>query len=86
MPIIVDGGFRRGTDIFKAIGRGATTVAIGRPYLWGLGAFGQEGVERVLELLIEELAITMRAVGTPKLADIGTHSIGVEPIEPEVEE
>ena len=61
-------------------------MAIGRPYLWGLGAFGQEGVERVLELLIEELAITMRAVGTPTLADIGTHSIGVEPIEPEVEE
>jgi len=43
-------------------------------------------VERVLELLIEELAITMRAVGTPTLADIGTHSIGVEPIDPEVEE
>ncbi len=86
MPIIVDGGFRRGTDIFKAIGRGATTVAIGRPYLWGLGAFGQEGVERVLELLIQELEITMRAVGTPTLADIGMHSIGVEPIDPEVEE
>ncbi len=77
MPIIVDGGFRRGTDLFKGIARGATAVAIGRPYLWGLGAFGQEGVERVLEILVNELAITMRAVGTPSLADIGPHSIGV---------
>ncbi|WP_419940582.1 alpha-hydroxy acid oxidase [Candidatus Palauibacter sp.] len=77
VPIIVDGGFRRGTDIFKGLARGATAVAIGRPYLWGLGAFGQAGVERVLEILIEELRITMGAVGTPSLADIGPHSIGV---------
>lgn len=78
LPIIVDGGFRRGTDLFKGIARGATAVAIGRPYLWGLGAFGQEGVERVLEILTRELAITMRAVGTPSLADIGPHSVGVD--------
>lgn len=77
VPIIVDGGFRRGTDIFKGIARGATAVAIGRPYLWGLGAFGQAGVERVLEILTEELRITMGAAGTPSLADIGPHSIGV---------
>jgi isopentenyl diphosphate isomerase/L-lactate dehydrogenase-like FMN-dependent dehydrogenase len=78
VPIIVDGGFRRGTDIFKGIARGATAVAIGRPYLWGLGAFGQAGVERVLEILIEELRITMGAAGTPSLADIGPRSIGVD--------
>lgn len=78
MPIIVDGGFRRGSDLFKGIARGATAVAIGRPYLWGLGAFGQEGVERVLEILTRELAITMRAVGAPSLAEIGPHSIGVD--------
>ncbi|MDA0328038.1 MAG: alpha-hydroxy acid oxidase [Gemmatimonadetes bacterium] len=78
MPIIVDGGFRRGTDLFKGLARGATAVAIGRPYLWGLGAFGQEGIERVLEILTRELEITMRAVGTPSLADIGPHSIGVD--------
>lgn len=78
MPIIVDGGFRRGSDLFKGIARGATAVAIGRPYLWGLGAFGQEGVERVLEILTRELAITMRAVGTPSLADVGPNSIGVD--------
>lgn len=78
MPVIVDGGFRRGTDVFKAIARGATAVAIGRPYLWGLGAFGQEGVERVLEILTDELRITMGAAGTPSLADIGPAAIGVD--------
>lgn len=78
MPIVVDGGFRRGSDLFKGIARGATGVAIGRPYLWGLGAFGQEGVERVLEILTRELTITMRAVGAASLADIGPHSIGVD--------
>lgn len=76
VPIIVDGGIRRGTDVFKALARGATSVAVGRPYLWGLGAFGQEGVERVLEILRTELEITMRLAGTPSLADIGPTSIG----------
>src|SRR5262249_46745316 len=51
MPVLVDGGFRRGTDIVKALALGARAVGIGRPYLWGLGAFGQPGVERVLQIL-----------------------------------
>src|SRR5712671_5799756 len=51
MPVLVDSGFRRGTDIIKALAMGAQAVCIGRPYLWGLGAFGQPGVERVLEIL-----------------------------------
>src|SRR5205809_6494529 len=50
MPVLVDSGFRRGTDIVKALCLGATAVCVGRPYIWGLGAFGQAGVERVLEL------------------------------------
>src|ERR1700690_934319 len=50
IPVIVDSGFRRGTDAVKALAMGAQAVGVGRPYLWGLGAFGQEGVERVLEL------------------------------------
>ena len=78
VPIIVDGGFRRGSDIFKGIARGADAVAVGRPYLWGLGAFGQAGVERVLEILRNELALTMRLSGTPTLADIGEASIGAD--------
>jgi len=78
VPIIVDGGFRRGTDLFKGLARGATAVAVGRPYLWGLGAFGQEGVERALEILVRELEIAMRATGTPSLEHIGPWSVGVD--------
>jgi 4-hydroxymandelate oxidase len=63
MPILIDSGFRRGTDVCKALCLGATAVAIGRPYLWGLGAFGQPGVERVLELLRIELLAIMQQVG-----------------------
>jgi len=63
-PIIMDGGVRRGTDIFKAMALGATAVGIGRPYIWGLGAFGQEGVEMVLEILRREFQLTMRQAGT----------------------
>jgi isopentenyl diphosphate isomerase/L-lactate dehydrogenase-like FMN-dependent dehydrogenase len=63
MPIFVDGGFRRGSDIFKALALGARAVGIGRPYIWGLTAFGQEGVERVLEILRAELTLTMQGCG-----------------------
>ena len=71
IPVIIDGGIRRGTDVFKALALGASAVGIGRPYCWGLGAFGQAGVERVLDLLNRELAITMRGSGTPSIAAIG---------------
>ncbi len=63
MPVFVDGGFRRGSDVFKALAIGARAVGIGRPYIWGLTAFGQEGVERVLEILRAELTLTMRTCG-----------------------
>lgn len=65
MPVFVDGGFRRGTDIFKALSLGAKAVGIGRPQVWGLAAFGQEGVERVIDMLRAELAMTMRNCGVP---------------------
>lgn len=71
IPIVVDGGFRRGTDVFKALALGATAVGIGRPYCFGLGAFGQAGVERVLDLLNRELQIAMRGSGTTSVAAIG---------------
>jgi 4-hydroxymandelate oxidase len=67
MPILVDSGFRRGTDICKALCMGATAVCVGRPYAWGLGAFGQPGVERVLELLRIELRAIMQQVGAPNV-------------------
>lgn len=70
IPVIVDGGFRRGTDIFKALALGATAVMIGRPYIWGLGAFGQPGVEAVLDILTRELRTIMRQAGTVGVADI----------------
>jgi isopentenyl diphosphate isomerase/L-lactate dehydrogenase-like FMN-dependent dehydrogenase len=70
IPVLVDGGFRRGTDVFKALALGASAVCIGRPYLWGLGAFGQEGVEAVLDILTRELQIIMRYAGTTSVAKI----------------
>src|SRR5271154_1821827 len=70
IPVFVDGGFRRGTDIYKALALGARAVGIGRPYVWGLSAFGQEGVERVLDILHAELELTMRQCGTPSVKQI----------------
>ena len=70
IPVYIDSGFRRGTDILKALAMGATGVCIGRPYLWGLGAFGQAGVERVLELLRIELHGIMQQVGAPTIHDL----------------
>lgn len=70
VPVLLDGGIRRGTDIFKAIGLGARAVGIGRPYLWGLAAFGQPGIEAVVTLLQRELGLIMRQAGTRDLASI----------------
>ena len=70
MPILIDSGFRRGTDICKALCMGATGVAVGRPYLWALGAFGQPGVERMLELLRIELFGIMQQVGAPSIKQL----------------
>ena len=77
--LLIDGGFRRGTDIFKALALGATAVGIGRPYCFGLGAFGQAGVERVLDLLTRELLIALRGSGTININTIGpdyVHDLG----------
>jgi 4-hydroxymandelate oxidase len=73
VPIILDGGVRRGTDVLKALALGATAVGIGRPYIWGLGAYGQSGVDRVLELLDNELTLAMVGVGARNLREI-THA------------
>jgi 4-hydroxymandelate oxidase len=67
IPILVDSGFRRGSDIVKALCMGATAVCVGRPYIWGLGAFGQAGVERVMELLTIETRGMMQQVGAPTI-------------------
>jgi 4-hydroxymandelate oxidase len=70
VPVFLDGGIRRGTDVFKALALGATGVGIGRPQVWGLAAFGQSGVEQVIDILNRELAHIMRQAGTPTLASI----------------
>jgi isopentenyl diphosphate isomerase/L-lactate dehydrogenase-like FMN-dependent dehydrogenase len=70
VPVLVDGGFRRGNDVLKALALGATAICIGRPYLWGLGAFGQPGVEAVLDILRRETELAMRLAGTPTIDDI----------------
>ena len=75
VPVFVDGGIRRGTDVFKALALGATAVGIGRPQGWGLAAFGQEGVEAVLDIYARELQAIMRQAGTPTLAAIGSQAV-----------
>ena len=75
LPIIIDGGIRRGTDAFKALALGATAVGIGRPYIWGLGAFGQAGVERTLQILDTELRLAMVGCGTTSIKAITSKAI-----------
>jgi len=70
IPVLVDGGFRRGTDVLKALALGASAVGVARPYLWGLTAFGPRGVERVLHLLKTELALNMGMCGVARVSDI----------------
>ena len=74
--LFMDSGIRRGVDIFKALALGADAIMVGRPYIWGLGAFGQQGVERALEILTDELQIAMQSFGT-RIEDIGPDNIGV---------
>jgi len=75
IPVLMDSGIRRGTDIFKALALGADAIAIGRPYLWGLGCFGQEGVEVVLDILKRELEIIMVQAGAKRIIDINQSHI-----------
>jgi len=70
IPVLMDGGIRRGTDIFKALALGASAVCVGRPYLYGLGAYGEKGVAKVLAILDSELQRAMQFAGTTSLAGI----------------
>jgi len=82
VPVMIDSGVRRGTDIFKALALGADMVGVGRPYVWGLGAFGEEGVDRVIQLMLDEFRMVMRQTRTTSIAQIGPEFVraGREPI------
>jgi 4-hydroxymandelate oxidase len=70
MPVFVDSGFRRGTDVIKALAMGAAAVGVGRPYLWGLGAFGEDGVARVLDILRTETRADMQQCGVRSVSEL----------------
>lgn len=70
MPVLMDGGIRRGTDVFKALALGADAICIGRPYLFGLAAYGDKGVAKVLAILDSELQRSMQFAGTTSVAAI----------------
>jgi 4-hydroxymandelate oxidase len=75
IPVLFDGGVRRGTDAYKALALGASAVGIGRPYAWGLAAFGQAGVERVLDILNVELRLAMVGCGARSVKEITAATI-----------
>ena len=75
IPVLVDGGVRRGTDVYKALALGAAAVGIGRPYIWGLASFGQPGVERVLDIINTELRLAMVGCGARSVAEISPASL-----------
>jgi isopentenyl diphosphate isomerase/L-lactate dehydrogenase-like FMN-dependent dehydrogenase len=80
IPVLVDGGVRRGTDVIKALALGAKAVGVGRPYLWGLSAFGQPGVERVIDILRAELELSMRQCGKTSIAKIDASTVALKPV------
>lgn len=70
VPVYLDGGVRRGSDVVKALALGATAVGIGRPYVYGLAARGQAGVEHVLQILQEEIVRTLTLMGVADVTDL----------------
>ena len=75
VPVLIDGGVRRGTDVLKALGLGAAAVGIGRPYVWGLTSFGEAGVDRVLQILDDEFITIMRQVGALNIKQITRENV-----------
>lgn len=79
LEVFVDGGVRRGADVVKALALGARAVLIGRPIFWGLAADGEEGLRRILEILKEEMDITMALCGRPTMGSIDASLVTPSP-------
>ncbi len=75
VPVLVDGGIRRGTDIAVALSLGATAVLVGRPIIWGLATYGASGVRHVIEILRTELEMAMALLGASQISQLGTDLI-----------
>ncbi|XP_017185232.3 peroxisomal (S)-2-hydroxyacid oxidase GLO4-like isoform X2 [Malus domestica] len=78
IPVLFDGGIRRGTDVFKALALGAQAVLVGRPVVYGLAANGKQGVKRVIEMLKDEFELTMALSGCPRIRDITSSHVRTE--------
>jgi 4-hydroxymandelate oxidase len=76
VPVLLDGGVRRGTDVLVALALGAAAVGIGRPALWGLAVNGEAGVGAVLDLLTAEIELAMALAGVASVADAGADLLG----------
>jgi lactate 2-monooxygenase len=78
VPVLFDGGIRRGTDVFKALALGARAVLLGRPYCWGLAVNGEQGVREVLLNLLADMELTLGLAGCASCADVGRDSLSRE--------
>ncbi|KAK4203326.1 putative cytochrome b2, mitochondrial precursor [Triangularia verruculosa] len=81
MEVLIDGGVRRGTDVFKALCLGAKGVGVGRGVLWALGGYGKEGVERYLEILNDELVTTIKMCGVTSLEELHTGLVNTRAVD-----
>jgi L-lactate dehydrogenase (cytochrome) len=80
IEVLFDGGIRSGADVLRALALGARACLIGRAYIYGLGAGGQAGVSKAIDILEKELSVAMALTGTSRIADIGPQvTIGAEP-------
>jgi 4-hydroxymandelate oxidase len=79
VPLLVDGGIRRGTDVMKALGMGANAVLIGRPYVYALAVAGAKGMRRAIDILVTELKMSMAMSGRPNIASLGRDLIWSTP-------
>ena len=82
VPVLLDGGIRRGSDVMKALASGARAVLVARPVMWGLAAYGAGGVQTVPELLQTELGRVMGCCGTPNLAAITRRVMTIHAAQP----